>query len=995
MRPVVASLLSAALVLCHVSRTQAVFADEVGDIDFHHALLGLPQRDTTFFHRPRRDVAATLLYTVSDLGVVGAVSPKNGTLRWRHALPFSGNGKPARTGPKSYHLRAAAEGEGWLASGAGSEVAAWDAWSGRSAWRVTFPGSVQDLEILALTASGGSDLLVLHSDAEDDDGTRTMGRGVLRRLDGKTGRVLWEAHGEHDDAALLQVSTSGERVFVASLHGAVGGGYTLRLAVLDPGTGRKLDDLVIGGRGEVRSPDDVVLVGANSAAPIVAWTDAAKTVLRVTVLGATATTGLGKKLEFPLPGNTVTVQIHAPTLMQSQPHFLVHSITKDDQHKADVFHVDLKAGAVTKAYELALLPGHGAFSTSSDGANVYFTRITGDEITLVSSESDAALGRWPVKGSGQLAAVHAVSEVLKKAKDTYAVRTAALTSEEDWVLVQSGEVAWSRPEGLSGTVAAAYAEFPASEETARALVAEAHASILQAYVHRVSRHFRELQHLPAYLESILRRLLASILGQDVAATATGDDNARDSFGLHKLAILATRRGRVYGLDVGHQGRIVWSRSAFTFPPGSPAWDVKGMLVDDERGHVTIMGASGEVIVLTTDTGRIAKRLPVGSRPKIQAAVAVDSQNGRYLLPVAIRDNGGALDDLPAAWTPSQTIVVRAAGGNAVEGLTFIPDGQKAHPVSVWTFTPPGPGQNIVTFATRSPHEPIASIGRILGNRAVRYKYLNPDSMVVAAIDSAKKVLSVYLIDTVSGQVLVSSAYEGVDPSKEVSCAISENFYTCSFFGSYSVLEGQVQTLKGYQIMVTDLYEAETPNDRGPLGSRANYSSVSPIDDPTGPVLPSIETQSWILSGPVRALSVSQTRQGITSKMLLAYLPETHAVIGIPRGILEPRRPVGREPTAAEQEEGLMRYTPVVELDARSIISHELDVLGIERIITSPTTLESTSLVLSYGLDVFGTRVTPSLPFDLLGKGFNKVTLITTVVGLFAGVLALKPMVSPS
>lgn len=60
----------------------------------------------------------------------------------------------------------------------------------------------------------------------------------------------------------------------------------------------------------------------------------------------------------------------------------------------------------------------------------------------------------------------------------------------------------------------------------------------------------------------------------------------------------------------------------------------------------------------------------------------------------------------------------------------------------------------------------------------------------------------------------------------------------------------------------------------------------------------------------------------------------------------------------------------------------------------PTLLESTVLVFAFGNgDVFGTRVTPSQAFDVLGKGFSKIQLTLTVVALGVGVLILSPMVS--
>ncbi len=141
--------------------------------------------------------------------------------------------------------------------------------------------------------------------------------------------------------------------------------------------------------------------------------------------------------------------------------------------------------------------------------------------------------------------------------------------------------------------------------------------------------------------------------------------------------------------------------------------------------------------------------------------------------------------------------------------------------------------------------------------------------------------------------------------------------------------------------------------------------------PTGPVLPSVVSQTWVLAAPLSALAVTQTRQGISSRQLLAYLPESHGIIALPRHLLEPRRPVGRDPTAAEMEEGLVHYTPNIEVDARLVITHERDVIGVRDILTVPAHVESTSLVFAYGIDLFGTRVAPSFTFDILGKGFGK------------------------
>ncbi|KAJ0362668.1 hypothetical protein COL154_006113 [Colletotrichum chrysophilum] len=953
------------LLLAASSLVGAVFVDEVGDIDYHHELIGVPQVETTFFHKPRKDDKASLLYSLSDVGVVGAVNPSNGAVVWRQFL----TGNITNGGG---HLRAA-KGEDWVVSAYGNTVQAWNAMSGRSVWWTDFTGDIRDLEVMELTENGRKDVLALF---EEEDGSST-----LRRLNGKDGSVVFEFH-DTSKTVPLQVSNNIEKIFVVSLYGSANS-YGIRVSVHDTVDGRRVDDISLGSKGDVQTKEDLLLVGANSASPIIAWTDAAHSKLKVNVLGTKT------KQEFPLPADTLEVAIHAPHHLQSEPHFLVHSRTKAG-NKGEVYHVNIKNNAITRDHELPLLPGLGAFSTSSEGANVWFTRITEEEVILTSSSSHAILGRWPYKaGTESVSAIHAVSEVIKKAGDNFAVRCAAVTTSDDWLLVRNGEQAWSRPEGLTGGVAAAFAEIPESEDLAKTLEAEAHSSILSAYIHRVTRHIDDLAYLPDYLASIPQRLVSSITGAEVSKT---EGLSRDAFGFNKLVVLATRRGKLFGLDVGKHGKVIWKLDAFKIPCGS-SWDVKGIFVEDAKSHVTVRGFHGEYVVAKTDTGKMVDVMPEGSWAQTQAAAIVDSPSGPWLAPVGI---GGAIGDIPAAWAPKQTVVVRGTNGE-LKGLAYINEDGTAKEQVAWEFTPPA-GYEIVNIATRPVHDPIASIGRVLGDRKVRYKYLNPNTIVVSTVNAAKSTLSVSLLDSVSGEVLHSTSYEGVDTDKNVECTLSENWFVCTFFGEYALKDdaGQPQSgqsLKGYQIVVSDLYESDYANDRGPLGDAANFSSTDPVETPTGAPLPSVISQAWILSAPLAALAVTQTRQGITSRHVLGYLPQSHAIVGLPRQLLEPRRPVGRDPTPAEMEaEGLVRYHPALEIDPRQVITHQRDVIGIQKIITSPTIVESTSLIFSFGVDVFGTRATPSFAFDILGKGFNKISLISTVLALTVGVAVLGPIV---
>lgn len=148
----------------------AVFKDEAYNVDYHHALLGLPQPQNTFFHPPNPASKASLVYTLSEKSIIGAVNPKDGAVVWRQRLYGATNASRA--------LLREGEGVDIVASATDGEIAAWAAKDGRLVWREGFEeaGSVVGLRFL------DKDVVVLYQGASP----------VLQRRDGSTGAVLWE-----------------------------------------------------------------------------------------------------------------------------------------------------------------------------------------------------------------------------------------------------------------------------------------------------------------------------------------------------------------------------------------------------------------------------------------------------------------------------------------------------------------------------------------------------------------------------------------------------------------------------------------------------------------------------------------------------------------------------------------------------------------------------------------------------------------------------------
>ena len=167
----IAALLYASL--CH-----AIFADEAYQTDSHHALLGLPQAHTTFFHRPSAASKASLLYTLSERLVLGAINPKDGAVIWRQRLA-----DPAVNYTTRGLLRAV-EGGDTLVSAVDGKVQAWDAADGRLAWEWDGGNRAKVVDV-SLSAESGKHVLVL-SEGE--------GSGfVVNNLAAETGERLWES----------------------------------------------------------------------------------------------------------------------------------------------------------------------------------------------------------------------------------------------------------------------------------------------------------------------------------------------------------------------------------------------------------------------------------------------------------------------------------------------------------------------------------------------------------------------------------------------------------------------------------------------------------------------------------------------------------------------------------------------------------------------------------------------------------------------------------
>ena len=157
-------------------------------------------------------------------------------------------------------------------------------------------------------------------------------------------------------------------------------------------------------------------------------------------------------------------------------------------------------------------------------------------------------------------------------------------------------------------------------------------------------------------------------------------------------------------------------------------------------------------------------------------------------------------------------------------------------------------------------------------------------------------------------------------------------------------------------------------------------------------------RTFALAKPVLALSSTRTARGIASKhVLLGVAPGQ--VAALDRRALDPRRPSLEDDASRKEQkkherelmEGLRPYTPFVPLLPRQTVSYDKRILGLAEIRAADSGLESTSLLLATGVDVFGCRHAPSGAFDLIADDFSYALLLLLLLGMSFGAYVLKKM----
>ncbi|XP_076174613.1 ER membrane protein complex subunit 1 isoform X2 [Ptiloglossa arizonensis] len=554
-----------------------------------------------------------------------------------------------------------------------------------------------------------------------------------------------------------------------------------------------------------------------------------------------------------------------------------------------------------------------------------------------------------------------------------------LSSQDHSVaLLQHNKLIWAREEALASIVAVEIIELPMSDrdqaietefDKKESIDVDSSWDVLSMMYRRINSQFKQAK---AFVQSIL-----SLTPQQ---SNQRTDLVRDKFGLHKMIILVTSAGKLYGIET-RKGEIIWQLRVpsiqgftkrsnaillyvqrgsrhFPYPPQC------ALLAQDKK--------TGEFVIYTFNpiTGQPLDGL-IKLGYKVKQSMLLHVTTDDFLRSILILDTRDKVHVYPegataiAAWLGKNTYIFTADQTTGIlSGFSLsYSTTQELIAHKVWELLLSPKNQKITHVVSKNPIERVHSQGRVLSDRSVLYKYINPNLVAIVTEGvghTHKNTLNLYLLDAVSGAMIFSIIHKRV--RGPVHIVHSENWIVYSYFNEKS---------RRTEIASLELYEGKVPS---------NTTAMTK--------LPIVERQAFIFPATIESMRETITEKGITSKHIIVALANG-GILELPWMLVDPRRPINPE----IREEGVIPYMPEIPIQMDAIINYNQSVFRVSNIHTSPSGLESTCLVFVHGLDLFYTRVAPSKTFDVLKEDFDYFLVMIVLAALVISLYVTKKLAS--
>ncbi|KAJ1957206.1 hypothetical protein EC988_000951, partial [Linderina pennispora] len=771
------SLIHTALALTSLSTLVAgLFPDEAGRIDWYRAQIGAP----TQLLPHTNATGSTNIYTVTDRNVLASLNPQTGDIIWRQVL---GDTEPIQ----ALKLRGSQ-----LLTHSGfnaSHVRVWDARSGSLQFDYA-KESTREFQ----PGSGAAEFL------QDNTGVVAVVGDSVVRLDQAKNAPVWQT-ALNQTGRYTRIVVQDKSAFVLGDARLTKRKQTKRVHVvevdLESGLVKQQYD-VAEGRG-LGSNNLIVLESREYGAYIV-WREEKNIVWQVHRIG------MAKPLWEPFHAKVVQVELMPPEMLTSTiteldqdpgvvpatPRFVMR-YTKDGKQKAVVVEMFRKGDNLDMRKFVGFRSEGAAVSShfSSRGSDA-------PKYSVVAARSLDNMS-WRVYQDNKKP-TH-TGEFKYDAQTYGPVKRTALfyAGAEPRVLVQtkggllaafapgSDEPIWFRDESLAHANDMAFLELqgpPSSaEKDAKATDPEILPSAVARYVLRWIQTFTMLIDwttsgfglFASSSEPIV--LPPASVAESIAPAAPLVQG--DHFGFRKLSVFATSTGIVAAINT-QSGARSWT--FFVSDDAGVPVNVEKVFVTrrtqplaTESPLVTAVGrsASGNTVVVTLDalTGlpvdNAAQRTLSIQHAKVLELPHADPASGQRLLGLVVDGEEPELHLWPATETAAKEFcsgtkplyfdLGDTAGSTQLRGYhaQCADESPSAVVKAVRQFAFDLPaGESLIKAVGYDGKERTALMGRVLGDRSVLYKYLNPHLMTLAT--QREGGIGIYFIDRVSGRLLHSA-----------------------------------------------------------------------------------------------------------------------------------------------------------------------------------------------------------------------------------------------
>ncbi|KAH9010844.1 DUF1620-domain-containing protein [Lactarius pseudohatsudake] len=936
--------------LTFCSTVLALYESDVGVVDWHRPLVGVPLTSSlntapTFHSTPGRPPTEALLLTATSSNVLAALRASNGELAWRFIFAPTDH---------IIHYQQHRDIVVSLSGPGGSTLRTFDCLTGQLILEKRLHAPHTDhLE----SDDVGPGAAIAFIPESDDVFALTNGRTVRRiGADGAV-RWAWESADKSASVVYVKLVTTPSTVYVISLTKS-SASKTLYISSLSTSTGELVASTSVP-LSVAAGPSDVLALSSDAATliPRVVWLEAG------TILSVALVPDLTEK-HTSVMGSAYTRIVDIG--LQSKGHFV--ALTTNDTGR--ILKLDVDKLKVIWEFTDSGKSGRHADSLYIGGLDrdgfPYIGRVFWSFVARKASAHvyapHLAAGQGLVSGFTFNFDTEAHGIISHVALHTAYVKEVdllpylALTTSTGAVQLWQGDIVqWTREEGLSRLQVAEMVELPEQKTTAAHTVDER-----DTFVERISRQLTDAKGLHHYMLNFVKRFVAGPNASTQKEIAF-DSLTRDAFGFRQVIVTANDLGKVYGLD-STSGAILWSRvlglgwaaqiggqvipsKLFVVRTIADGGSPEAVLVAQRRA------SNGLVDTVLFHVNALTGEDVLGKSPADEVLQGVDLISGPLLEAYQLPGNHKAvilLDEFRQVYVYPETPANERALAKAIGKLNVVlrtglpgqrqltghqfsnADVGRPTAFATWASSLPA-GEEILSVIPR-PSGPVASLGKVLGNRTTLYKYLNPH--LIAVTTASPDTCGVYVVDAAKGSIVYHVSIAAKQGRCDLHATFVENWST----------SGVGQT-KGRRLVSVELYEGSEPDDK----TRRCFGTVVLFEQNPGVANENGQIQSF------------------------------------PRLFLNPRRTKDK-PTAEEQEEWLVQYDPVLPDDAHRVLSHNYHVANIRHILTAPALLESTSLVLHMGSTFFGTRVAP------VGETFNKAQLVFTICGLAAAIMATRPMV---